>query len=157
MTVGTVLPKVRAQLIELLSARAGLAGVLVSYSVPKSGEQLEAGEAVFFPSESSGVIDNLALRALPLLLSETWQQGVVCQVLPPDDSYDQQTAETRAAELAGEVIDEVAGDPSLGLSVDEWGRIIARPVEWAWESGLADNGGWLARATVTLQIEADRS
>lgn len=156
MTVGTVIAAVRAQLVTRLQARPGMAGVVVSYQVPTVPEQL-AGDAVFFDASAEGSVSSLAIKALPARFKERWEQGVVIQRLPADDADDQADAEARVAVLVGEVIDLLAADPSLGLSLADWGRVTVLPESWRWDAGITDSGGYVVRCVLQLRIEADRS
>lgn len=156
MTVGTVIAAVRAQLVTQLQARAGMAGVVVSYAVPTVPEQV-ASDAVFFDASAEGTVSSLAIKALPARFKERWEQAIVIQRLPADDADDQAEAETRVAQLVGEVIDLLAADPSLGLALADWGRVTVLPQSWRWDAGLTDSGGYVVRCVLQLLIDADRS
>lgn len=160
MTAGTVIAAVRARLVTQLAARPGMSDTTVIYNEPEQAAQLDAGETCWLASAATGDVTQAALKPLPLKTEEEWQQDVVFQVLGRDDSYTQDVAEVRVADLVGELLELLATGPDLGLTVSGWDRVLVLPSSWAWEAGPFLVGGgtnYGARCVVTLNVIAVRS
>lgn len=106
MTFSTV-PAVKAALVERLSARAGLDGVLITWGWPPapSAEWIMVGEA-------DGDQEARGINAAAMPKRETYTLVVVVSVLrSPDDA---RGATERAFAIADEIDTELRADPTLG-------------------------------------------
>lgn len=164
MSNSAAVAAVRSQLVELLSERLGLADVVVAYEPPAGHVDLQAAgsdtpAAIWMAGDASGQWQIESLRGPPLRFVETAEQTVVLQVLPADDSDRQADIEARLAAMVGEVVDQLAGDPTLGIGDDVAPLIQVLPAEYEWTAGRMDlgtEGAFAARCEMTLTIRADR-
>lgn len=143
-TVSTI-PTVRAQLVALLAARPGLAGVQVEYTHP--GQELE-GETIFL-GDSRSAIALATVRAGRRTRQESYTLDVWVEV--NGDGPTAQTASERAWTLVGEIEGQLADDASLGLSQPFWAHVAE-----ADQSVYVDDAkrGYVSRIRVGINCEA---
>ena len=161
MTAGTVLPAVRAKLIDLISGLPAFALIPVGYEQPKNHADLSGyGEAVWLGGETEATVEASALRGglnQPVPVMETWAQTVLIQALPRSSIDTQREQELRVGDLLGAVYQAVLTDPHLGLAVDGWGSVQVMPSSWRWIAGaLPSRPGAAVRAELQLTVEADQ-
>lgn len=150
-TVSTI-PTVKARIITLLVARAGLSGVSVTYAWPGTSA---AAEQMFF-GETQAVDHEIAnIRAGRKQRQETYDLGLVIQVLKPGSTaLTASTVESRAFALAQEVENMLADDPTLAIGPPsgalQWAHVdsIESPVLVPFEKG------WGAELTVRIRCHA---
>lgn len=135
MPTTSAIPAVKTQLVAVLGARAGLAGVSVSYSWP--GTMMPQGgsaiEAIFLGSASSVEVIP-AMKAGRKIRQETIDLDVVIWVIRPADGPDAASgSETRAYELMAELENALADDTQIGLSSTalQWAEITGHHVDHA--------------------------
>jgi hypothetical protein len=141
----STVPTVKAALVALLDARAGLVGVQLAYSHP--GAAIEP-EAVYLGGVR-GTNVYPVMRAGRKPRDETYTVDVWFEAVR--DGTSSQEAEERVWALYGELEDTVADDPTLGLSFVGWARISD------WDDMLAfdlKRQGWSARIRAGLEINA---
>lgn len=143
----TTAPTVRAQLITLLAARPGLAGVLVTpvwQGDAATQEQMYLGK-------TSADLDFATIRAGRKKREEDYAVDLVIDVERPDDWGPD--SEERAFALAAEVDDLVADDPAIGLGATlPTLRIHVSHLEQT--SGALAEGGIGTRITLTLSVQS---
>lgn len=142
----TTLPTVKAQLVAVLAARAGLAGVQVSAVWP--GKESTEQESVWL-GDARGRRDYPVVRAGRKPRDETYTLDVFIQVLRPE-SWDP-SAETRAFELFAELEDAIAADPAIGLSAT-LPTLVLGAGAFTLANGVLDPGGW--GALIRAEVEA---
>lgn len=161
---GSTLPAVRARLLVLIGDR--LSDVAVTYHPgarhldPASGASGPA-EAVFLVGNTqAGATVRPAALGTPVLSDEEWTQTVVVQVLGRDTGDRQEDLDERCGQLLGEIVDEIATTPRLGLDVEGWGAPTVTVAGWRWLAGVLQRGsGTLtenARVEVDLSVRASR-
>lgn len=145
MATHSTVPTVRAQLITLLTARAGLAGVTIEQCHP-----LEAidDEAIYL-GQSRTTSDIPTIRAGRKARQEQYTLDVWVEVVR--DGPTAQSASERSWALVGEIEDMLADDPSLGLSQPFW-AVLAEADQDAWVED--SRRGYVSRVRVGIQCEA---
>lgn len=146
MATGTTLVTVKKALRTLLAARAGLAGVQVSYAKPLGGL---LPEAVWFGGAEAPEARIAATGGTVKKVHENYSFTAVVQVLV-EDGRDEEAADERAAALLGELQQAVAANPTLGST---------HVVQMAgWEQSLGPVGEGTNRAArydVVLTVHAE--
>lgn len=145
MAVHSTVPTVRAAIVALLAARAGLAGVQVGQSHP--GEALE-GETVFL-GDSRGTSGIATIRAARKARQEAYTVDVWVEV--NRDGPTAQTASERAWALVGEIDDMLADDPSLGLTQPFWAVLAEHEQSVYFDDSTR---GYVSRIRVGINCEA---
>lgn len=158
MGYGTTLGPVRARLVARLQARAGLSAVAVGYDEPSQPPDVEGPSglrlAVWLAADVSGATQRpAAMGGLPVDFEESWTQTVLCQALPRDSADTQEVVDDAVSLLVGEVMDEITGDPTLGLSVSGWTVRVFPAAGWRFTGGFLAPGS-AARVALDLQVEA---
>lgn len=159
---GGSLSFVRNTLATRLGARAGLSGVQVSATPPLTPPDVMAqngvGEAVWVDNMVEGVSRVAALGA-SLSSSMRWEEKytlkVCCQVLPTvaNPSYAQGVAaDDRAAQLMGEVMDEIARTPDYSFA--NW-KVWVEPEGFKAHLGaMKPSNYWAAQYEAHLLVQA---
>lgn len=145
MATRSTVPTVRAQLVSLLAARAGLAGVQVEYSHPLEGIDDEA----LYLGESRGTSQIPTVRAGRKARQEQYIIDVWVEV--NRDGPTPQDASERSWALVGEVEDMLADDPSLGLSQPFW-AVLAEAEQGVYVDD--SRRGYVSRIRLGIQCEA---
>lgn len=128
MTYQSTAPAFKAALLTALGARAGLAGVTISYGAP-----LSAPREFIALADISGEQEFATLGALRK--NETYTLEIYCSVLR--EGNQQQACTERCFELAAEIEDELRTNPTMSgtvrvaqvrspFSVEEFGSDQAR-------------------------------
>lgn len=141
----STVPTVRAQLVALLAARAGLAGVQVAYTHPGEATTFET----VFLGDSRGTSEPATIRAGRKARHEHFTIDVWVEVVR--DGPDAQTASERSWALAGEVEDMLADDPSLGLSQPFW-AVLAEEDQSVYVED--SHRGYVSRLRLGIECEA---
>lgn len=134
MVAGTTAVAARSALITILRARPGLAGVSAFSAEPKSWPD----RSIRMVAIESGVVDVAALRAAGqrARVEETYRLTgviVVRQAPGPDAELH---AEMAAADIYGEILDEVARDPRLGdVPGVQWARMAGFTMNAVFQQG----------------------
>jgi hypothetical protein len=147
MASRSTLPTVRAQLVSLLGARAGLAGVMVTPCYPGDTDRTEA----VYLGEARGHDVIPVSRAGRAKRQEDYQVDVWISVTVagPDGAV----AETRAFALFGELEDALADDPTIGLGGA--GFISATLADWDERLALDPlRSGWACIVRAAVDIKA---
>lgn len=131
---------VKKAMVTTLQARAGLAGIQVSYAHP--GDKLEPDS--IWMGDVRGHHEIAALRAGRKVRNEEYTLDVIVSVLKAGG--DVQDAEDRAFVLFIEVEGALADDPRLGGTVLEW----AKAGEFTTTVGMTETGGL---AEIKLGVE----
>lgn len=109
-------PAVKASLLTILRARAGLTGVQIEWSLPAVLQQ----EAIWLGKVSDRETDEF-LRPNPRAKQEDYT--IECIVFCQLDGDDPQTVETRWWTLVGEVEAALQADPTVGGTLNQWALI----------------------------------
>lgn len=119
MTVGSGYSTVKFAIYNQLRARANLQGVAVSYQSPLQAEDVQSstgsGEAIWL-DDADGEYENVVICSLPLQIEELYNITLNVQVLRAESEGTQYEADKRVDELLWEVMNELANDPTWGLS-----------------------------------------
>jgi hypothetical protein len=161
MTIGTSYSVAKRTLIDALTARPGLAGVTVAYDLPTRGQDIRGDtgswERISFdegvdPIPVEGSQANVVFCSLPLHLDETYLLPVVIQVVRPE-ANDTRAIDERVDELVGEVLEEVATDPTLGLLSFSRFEIPRAAATARWAGYIGEGRGRAAGCRLDLEVE----
>ena len=116
---GSSYSSVKAAVVTKLTARNGLSGVAVSGEPPVDPfnvqSQTGSGKAIWI-ADTEGDYDNVVLCGPGRLdLEETYDLKLVLQSLPLSTTDNQAVTDQRVDVMLGEVLLEMAGDPTWGL------------------------------------------
>lgn len=153
MSVGSSYSTAKAAIVSKLNARAGLSGVAISYQAPLVSSDLggESGDAIWLDNATGGY-DNVVICGLPLRLEELYDLRVVIQSLRPSTTGTQQVADERVDELLYEIFDELADDPTFGVTTFNYFHITRG--SFARITGFLPTGaGHGARCELDLNVE----
>jgi hypothetical protein len=141
-------PQAKANLLDQLAARSGLAGVRFNWSASMHAEDYVGGENIYL-----GNVRNKqewgAIRRTTLPKNEEYILYIFAQVHRLGD--DPQGTEERAWELISEIEGTLRADPTIG-GVDN--REGASLVQVDMSTRPAEPQGWLAKATAQISCHA---
>lgn len=145
MPTSSVIPAFKSALISALSARAGLAGVTVTYAWPGPSAKPEMVAC----STSRSTQDFANIKAGRKHRNEDAEVDVVVWVFQGGGTpVASDVTEARSFAMAAEVEGELADDPTLG-GVCEWSRIARVEAEL-----VPFEKGWASQLILTLAVRA---
>jgi hypothetical protein len=147
MATTSTAPTVRAALVALLAARAGLAGVQITHVWP--GDAADTQEAMWLGRTHSGADQYVELRAGRKPRDEEYTVDLYIWVADPTQWG--AASETRAFALMAEVENMVADDPTLGGGVGITSALVA---SWEQDSGAIDPAGVGTQIRIGIDVEA---
>lgn len=165
MPHGSAYSAVKSALVTRLTARAGLAGVKVSYQAPVKVEDIQgefgAYEMVNF-DEADGTFDvNVFCGASNMVFDEDYVQTCIVQVLRPESEGTQEVADQRVQEILYEIHAELADQgewDTADLGLDDFTYIEVTPVSQKWDTGFLPAGaGHGSKCELGLRVQARRS
>lgn len=130
MTYGSLVPDVKAALVTVLTARAGLSGVTVDRSTPVDGRDFVTstgvGEAIWI-GRLDGQDTEIEGETGPAIggrldPNEAFTVWLTISVLKDTSSGGEDVAQERAYTLLGEVLGTVFADPTLGIAAPNLSR-----------------------------------
>lgn len=155
MSVGSSYSTVKAAIASRLAARGGLSAVSVSYQAPKDAYNVAGPTGVqdaIWLDGADGDYDNVVVCGLPLRLEERYDLLLVVQSLRAHSLGTQQSADTRVDELLFEVLDELATDPTFGVTGFDYLQ-VTRGRFRRWTGFLPNGAGHGAGAELRLEVE----
>lgn len=154
-TTGTNLSTIKAALQALLEGRAGLAGVNVGYGPPLHADDVTDADghlnAIWFGDGAGADITIPYLMAGAKVTHERLRFEVVCQSIVRGSEDGQYDADLAAEALLAEVLSELAGDPSLGLTSPSPCAVVAEGYQYTQLDRAAN--AWGARYVLTCGSE----
>lgn len=151
-TLNSTISTVKDRLVVLLAQRNGLSGVQVTRGHP--GNAIE-GEALIV-GLAKGRHAPAAIRSGRQPREETYELEVIASVMVPGGTI--ANAEDRCHVLIAEVEDQVAGDPTLGLSLAASGvqSFVAVPgdLEERGSGYIAEPSGTIAEVVLRIDVTA---
>lgn len=161
--VAIAVAAVRAAFVDKLNADPQLAEVAVGLEPPRghyatetaSGLQMDTAAnpaAVWLSGDIDGTMEVVALGVHQF--NETWELGVIVQVLPDSDADDLRAAEAQVAGIAGRVLDLVWQDRTLGVA-NAVTPIVAVASGFKWIAGPFGPGS-AARCELQINVQGDR-
>lgn len=153
MSAGSSLPVALTQLVAVVAARPGMAGIVVSADPPVNLADLQAESGAYEAVHIDGATSELLppVIGVPVWLDENYLLDVVVQVLAVDT---QLAVTTRAAAILGEVVGAMAADPQLGATLTtEMPIFEALPQSWEqvpYWSGSGDGHACVFRLQVAV-------
>lgn len=155
MSVGSSYATTRNALFTLLAARNGLAGVVVSSQPPIQASDIVsstgASDAIWI-DDAEGDYSDDCFKALPLQFDETYGLKIVIQSLKPSDDGTQYQADLRVDQMLYEVLDQIAGDATLG--VHSFNYLYVLPSAFKRVTGFLPSGaGHGSRCELTVEVK----
>lgn len=153
MSVGSSYSTAKAAIVSKLDARSGLDGVNVLYQAPEQASDVggESGDAIWL-DDAEGDYDNVVICGLPLRLEELYTLKLVAQSLRPSRDGTQLVADQRVDALLYEILDELATDPTFGITSFNYFQITRGAFTRV--TGVLPNGaGHGSRAELQLNVE----
>lgn len=153
MSVGSSYSTAKAAIVTKLTARLGLAGVVIHYQAPEKASDVggESGDAIWLDN-ASGEYENVVICGLPLRLEELYTIRLVIQSLRPSTAGTQQVADARVDAMLFEVLQELAADPTFGVTAFNYFHITRG--SFTRVTGLLPTGaGHGARCELDLSVE----
>lgn len=144
MATTSTVSEVRQAIVDRLSARTALTDVQIAWSWPG---RATSNETIFCAPPIDGDSGIPVMRAGRQKRDESYRVDVVCQVVRPGGEV--REAFDRAFELMGELEDELADDPLLGLTSILWAQVGGYDLV----EGLTDQGG-ACRLEVHVDVRA---
>jgi hypothetical protein len=132
-------PVVKANLLTILRARAGLSGVNVFWANPGTA----IGQECIWLGKVSDLESDDYLRPAPRRKQEDYTVEVIVWCVMDGD--DPQTVETRWWALVGEVESALQADPTVGGAVNQWATITGME-----QSPFTDGGQRGSEGVLTL-------
>lgn len=126
MAYGSSYYTVKTAIIEALQGRPGLAEVSVLYQVPERPQDLAGPSGiadVIFLHDAEGSYENVVACGLPLKLDESYNLVLVIECIRTDTDGTQSIVDQRVDELLGEVLGELANNPTFGVTEFDFCRI----------------------------------
>ena len=162
MAEGSSVYAVKAALVTLLTARAGLSGVSISHQAPTKATDLKTTTGNFdaiWLGDADDSTNVVVFSGLPLRLDESYELDLMVQVLRPTTTGTQAVCDARASVLLGEVFGLLSSNPTLGLAdgsgTPDFARCEAVPTGWRNVTGPLPGGtGFGSRFEVRLGVEA---
>ncbi len=157
MAVGSTYSTLKGAIYAKLLARLTPLNVVVRYSAPERTDDVLGPtgkyEAVWLDN-AMGSQDNVVICGAPLSIDETYRLNLSVQVLQEDGNVGgtQQTADVRCDEILYEVMDELAGNPTWGVT--QFPICQTTRATFKWETGVLPNGmGHGARVDLALEAK----
>lgn len=160
---GFAVAAVRAAIIETIASDAQMADVAVNLDAPighyaiETDSGLQMGQAqypaaVWLAGQVNGTLAVLSLN--PHGYEETWEVGIIAQVLPDTSADDLGLAEQRCAALIARILELLIKDHTLGVTEDV-APVNATPATFEWSTGALGPGS-AARCVLNVNVHIAR-